>query len=121
MQSKKGVNLPNTITSLPCLTKKDKKDLTFILNEKVEWIGLSFVRSANDIKTLKVQGATNVAKAGIRALKIQSDPTSIRSLNSFILILKFKLEIEVFIPLIAISLVNSKFLMSLSAKVVILF
>ena len=51
--SNKGVNLPNTKISLPCLTKKDKKDLTFILNEKVEWIGLSFVRSANDIKTLK--------------------------------------------------------------------
>ena len=51
--SNKGVNLPNTKISLPCLTKKDKKYLTFILNEKVEWIGLSFVRSANDIKTLK--------------------------------------------------------------------
>ena len=51
--SNKGVNLPNTKISLPCLTKKDKKDLTFILNEKIEWIGLSFVRSANDIKTLK--------------------------------------------------------------------
>tara|TARA_X000000368_G_C23031340_1_gene712726 strand:+ start:371 stop:1780 length:1410 start_codon:yes stop_codon:yes gene_type:complete len=51
--SNKGVNLPNTKISLPCLTKKDKKDLKFILNEKVEWIGLSFVRSANDVKKLK--------------------------------------------------------------------
>ena len=30
---------------LPCLTRKDRKDLAFILNEKIEWIGLSFVRS----------------------------------------------------------------------------
>ena len=51
--SNKGVNLPNTKIYLPCLTKKDKKDLEFILNENVEWIGLSFVRSADDIKKLK--------------------------------------------------------------------
>ena len=53
LQSKKGVNLPNTKISLPCLTKKDKQDLTFVLSEKIEWVGLSFVRSANDIKILK--------------------------------------------------------------------
>jgi len=47
------VNLPNTEISLPCLTKKDKKDLDFILSEKIEWIGLSFVRSAKDVRSLK--------------------------------------------------------------------
>ena len=51
--SNKGVNLPNTKISLPCLTKKDKEDLAFILNQKIEWIGLSFVRSADDVRTLK--------------------------------------------------------------------
>lgn len=53
LQSNKGVNLPNTKISLPSLTKKDKKDLAFILNEKIEWIGLSFVRSAEDVRILK--------------------------------------------------------------------
>jgi len=53
LQSRKGVNLPNTEISLPCLTKKDKKDLDFILSEKIEWIGLSFVRSAKDVRSLK--------------------------------------------------------------------
>ena len=53
LQSRKGVNLPNTKISLPCLTKKDYEDLDFILKEKIEWIGLSFVRSANDVKILK--------------------------------------------------------------------
>ena len=53
LQSRKGVNLPNTKISLPCLTKKDKKDLAFVLSEKIEWVGLSFVRSANDVKILK--------------------------------------------------------------------
>ena len=53
LQSNKGVNLPNTNVSLPCLTSKDRKDLEFILNQKIEWIGLSFVRNAKDVRTLK--------------------------------------------------------------------
>lgn len=53
LSSKKGVNLPNTKVSLPCLTEKDLKDLDFALHQKVDWIGLSFVRSAADIIELK--------------------------------------------------------------------
>ena len=53
LYSNKGVNLPDTEISSPCLTQKDKKDLTFILGEKIEWIGLSFVRRAEDIVKLK--------------------------------------------------------------------
>jgi len=49
LSSKKGVNLPNTNISLPALTKKDKKDLKFALDLKVDWVALSFVRSANDL------------------------------------------------------------------------
>tara|TARA_Y100000589_G_scaffold319923_1_gene349113 strand:- start:364 stop:1776 length:1413 start_codon:yes stop_codon:yes gene_type:complete len=51
--SRKGVNLPNTAISLPSLTKKDKQDIDFILSQKIEWVGLSFVRKAKDIKDLK--------------------------------------------------------------------
>lgn len=53
LSSKKGVNLPNTKISLPCLTEKDLKDLDFALTNKVDWVGLSFVRSAEDIIELK--------------------------------------------------------------------
>ena len=53
LQSRKGVNLPNTIISLPCLTSKDMKDLEFILTQKIEWVGLSFVRKTKDVKDLK--------------------------------------------------------------------
>ena len=49
LSSKKGVNLPNTKISLPCLTKKDLEDLQFALELDVEWIGLSFVRRASYI------------------------------------------------------------------------
>jgi len=51
--SKKGVNLPDTKVSMPCLTEKDLTDLTFILTQPVNWIALSFVREASDIIQLK--------------------------------------------------------------------
>lgn len=53
LSSKKGVNLPNTKISLPCLTEKDLKDLEFALKHNFDWIGLSFVRNASDITELK--------------------------------------------------------------------
>ena len=53
LTSKKGVNLPNTGLSLPSLTEKDLNDLDFALKNKIEWIALSFVRSADDIKDLR--------------------------------------------------------------------
>lgn len=53
LRSRKGVNLPNTRISLPCLTPKDLADLEVALEHEVEWIGLSFVRSADDVRELK--------------------------------------------------------------------
>ncbi len=60
LSSRKGVNLPKTKVSLPSLTQKDLQDLKFALNQDVDWIGLSFVRSANDIIDLKKR----IAQAG---------------------------------------------------------
>jgi len=53
LSSNKGVNLPDTKISLPSLTAKDLEDLEFILTLPVNWIALSFVRKAQDIKELK--------------------------------------------------------------------
>ena len=52
LSSKKGVNLPNTKVSLPALTKKDKKDLLFAIEQGVDWVALSFVRSAEDLEMI---------------------------------------------------------------------
>jgi len=51
--SRKGVNLPDTNVSLPSLTKKDLEDLKTVLSQPVNWIALSFVRTAKDILALK--------------------------------------------------------------------
>ncbi len=53
LKSKKGVNLPNTKVSLPALTKKDVKDAMFAIEAKVDWIALSFVRTAEDLIELQ--------------------------------------------------------------------
>ena len=53
LSSKKGVNLPNTTISLPALTEKDKKDAIFALSQDVDWIALSFVRTPEDLRTLR--------------------------------------------------------------------
>lgn len=53
LSSNKGVNLPNTKISLPSLTKKDLQDLTFALEQNVDWVALSFVRQATDIIDIK--------------------------------------------------------------------
>ncbi len=49
LKSKKGVNLPNTKISLPALTKKDVKDAIFAIENQVDWIALSFVRTPEDL------------------------------------------------------------------------
>jgi pyruvate kinase len=53
LSSKKGVNLPNTKVSLPSLTEEDISNATFALDHDVDWIALSFVRTASDILDLK--------------------------------------------------------------------
>lgn len=53
ISSKKGINLPDTKISLPALTEKDLADLDLILEQKLDWVALSFVRSVNDIIALR--------------------------------------------------------------------
>jgi len=52
-KSKKGVNLPNTNVSLPALTKKDIEDAIFAIEQKLDWIALSFVRNSEDLIELQ--------------------------------------------------------------------
>lgn len=53
LSSKKGINLPDTKISLPALTEKDLIDLSFIIDQELDWVALSFVRSVKDIIILR--------------------------------------------------------------------
>lgn len=51
--SRKGVNLPNTLLSVPAMTVKDSDDLRFGLGQGVDYVALSFVRQAHDLVPLR--------------------------------------------------------------------
>src|SRR5271163_692348 len=48
-----GINLPGVKLEIPSLTPKDRKDLLFALSLGVDYLALSFVRSARDVKAAK--------------------------------------------------------------------
>lgn len=82
LSSHKGVNLPNTKISMPCLTEKDLIDLDFALKSNVDWIGLSFVRSARDIIELKHLISAKQGKAKVIA-KIEK-PEAIEDIDQIV-------------------------------------
>jgi pyruvate kinase len=82
LSSKKGVNFPNTKISMPSLTSKDLLDLQFALEQDVDWVGLSFVRSARDIIELKHIIAGEKRKAKVIA-KIEK-PEAIDDIDAII-------------------------------------
>jgi pyruvate kinase len=53
LKNNKGINLPGVNVSAPCLTEKDLIDLDFALEAGVDFIALSFVRTASDIEEIK--------------------------------------------------------------------
>jgi len=83
LSSRKGVNLPNTKISLPNLTEKDHKDLKFALEQDVDWIGLSFVRKAQDIIELK-KIIHDAGKDYIRVIAKIEKPEAIEDIDNII-------------------------------------
>ena len=80
---KKGVNLPDTKISLPALTEKDLADLDFMIDQKVDWVALSFVRKVDDIKILRSILQERKSKSKVMA-KIEM-PEALTNLREIIL------------------------------------
>ncbi len=55
LKNNKGINLPGVAVSAPALTDKDNDDLGFCIREEVDYLALSFVRTASDVADLKRQ------------------------------------------------------------------
>lgn len=53
LKSNKGINLPNVNVSAPSYTDKDHEDLMFGLKQNVDYVALSFVRTAEDVRAVK--------------------------------------------------------------------
>lgn len=83
LSSKKGINLPDTKISLPALTEKDLIDLEFIIEQQLDWVALSFVRSVNDIVILRSKLNEKKSKSKIIA-KIEK-PEALVNIREIIL------------------------------------
>jgi pyruvate kinase len=83
ISSKKGINLPDTKISLPAITEKDEVDLAFIIEQKLDWVALSFVRKVNDIVGLRDKLNQKKSKTKIIA-KIEM-PEALTNLREIIL------------------------------------
>ncbi len=53
LKSRKGVNLPNVPLQLSALTAKDRVDAMFAIEQELDYLALSFVRRADDVRELK--------------------------------------------------------------------
>jgi len=82
LSSKKGLNLPDTKITLPALTEKDLVDLEFIIEQELEWVALSFVRSVKDIIILRHKLQEKKSKTKIIA-KIEK-PEAVENLRDII-------------------------------------
>ncbi len=51
--NKKGINIPNTKLNLPAITSKDREDIIFAINQGVDFIAASFVRSADAVNQIR--------------------------------------------------------------------
>jgi len=82
LRSHKGVNLPGAALSLPSLSRKDKEDLIFGAKQDVDFIALSFVRTADDIKRTR-RFINSLGKDTPIIAKIEK-PEAIRNLDEII-------------------------------------
>ncbi|MBI4696722.1 MAG: pyruvate kinase [Gammaproteobacteria bacterium] len=73
----KGINLPGVAVSAPSLTDKDLRDAEFALAQEVDFIALSFVRTAEDVRTLRRLVDASTRRPGIVA-KIEK-PEALRN------------------------------------------
>lgn len=67
LKSRKGVNLPDVKISMSSLTDKDIRDLEFAVEQDVDFVAMSFVRSANDIQEVISRVRAKGSPAGIIA------------------------------------------------------
>ena len=82
LSSKKGINLPDTKITLPALTDKDLADLDFIIDQKLDWVALSFVRNVKDLIILRNKLEEKKSKTKIIA-KIEK-PEAIENIRDII-------------------------------------
>lgn len=114
--ARKGVNLPSVpLRYLSSFTKKDEADLAFAFSNHIDYVALSFVRSAEDVKALKAYmlatfGSTIPIISKIEKPEAVVNLSSIMAESSAIMIARGDLGVEVpaeEVPLIQKAIIRS--------------
>ncbi|MFO1021039.1 MAG: pyruvate kinase [Planctomycetales bacterium] len=100
-KSRQGLNLPGAMLSTPCLTDKDRDDLKWALQIGLDFIGLSFVRKAEDIRELQEAMAahhpavTPLIVAKIEKMEAIAELDRILELTDAVMVARGDLGVEV--------------------------
>ena len=95
---RKGVNVPSATLKLPSITEKDKADLHFALGQQVDYIALSFVRSAEDVRKgrdlVRGEGSDAQIIAKLEKPQALSDLTAILDTADAVMVARGDLGVE---------------------------
>jgi pyruvate kinase len=85
LKSNKGLNLPDASLAIPAITEKDRDDLRFALDQGVDWIGLSFVRTEKEVLEIKdlVCEASRAERPTLVVAKIEK-PEAVHNIDAII-------------------------------------
>ena len=75
----KGVNVPDVLVPIPALTEKDRDDLKFALEQRADWVALSFVQRPEDV----AEARTLIGDRAALLAKIEK-PAAVDRLNDII-------------------------------------
>jgi pyruvate kinase len=99
LKDRKGMNLPGAKLPVDCLTEKDFTDLEFGLQNKVDYVALSFVRNGSDIEKLReiiiARGSNAKIVAKIEMLEALEDLPNIIAKSDAIMVARGDLAVEV--------------------------
>ena len=79
LSDRKGVNVPSVVLPIPALTEKDKLDLQFGLDQGVDWVALSFVQRAEDVRD-----ARNLIRGRAKLMSKIEKPSAVDSIDEII-------------------------------------
>lgn len=101
IRNRQGINLPGATLSTPSLTAKDRVDLVWALKTKIDFLGLSFVRQADDIEELRraiaAEGSDYVPQivAKIEKIEAVNDLERILDATDMVMVARGDLGVEV--------------------------
>lgn len=98
VSDRKGLNLPGAMLKVPSMTKKDRADLAFGVKLGVDFIALSFVRSAKDVRSCKkliaVLGGTQPVIAKLEKPQALDDLSAILAEAGGVMVARGDLGVE---------------------------